>query len=176
MRSFDNEVLIHEMIGEWYLVATTQGHFDLRPKVLSARLWFERQPKAIRFRVEYTTPRKTWRFHGKVPDKAPRSGVYNWTGSGGWFVASRLAWGLARSADGVVVAAHNPGTMITNEGLLFLARAGTPHEEAVETVKREYLALGLDGRELDALSWRVGKPETSLHSPPDMLTLGQRLF
>lgn len=176
MRCFENEVLINEMIGEWFLVATTNGHFDYRPNVISARLWFEQQPKSIRFRVEYTTPRKTWRIQGRVPDKVRKSGVYNWTGSGAWLVASRLAWGLARSSDGVIVAAHNPGTMVTNEGLLFLARAGTPHDVAVNTVKREFLALGLDQRELAELSWRVGAPSASIPNPAVVPTLSQRLF
>lgn len=162
MVHFESNIGTSDMIGEWYLAATTLGNFNARPRVEEATLTFIQASEATHFTLRFRTPRRAWNLRGTVPDRTRKVGRHHWRGFGAWLPASRLAWGLSRSKNGLVVAAHSPGSMMTNEGIVLLAKAGTPHSTVEATIRRDHCVLGLAGRELEDLHWRIGSQRDEL--------------
>lgn len=156
MREFTHPATVTDLVGDWYLVATTMGQFDAMPRVEGATMHVVQGENGVHSSVTYRTRRRSWSFSAVVPDRASRRGFYRWFGGAAGIIASRFSWQLAKSSDGSIMAAHNPGSMMVNEGVAFIARSDIPERTAIDTIRREYFRLGLDARDLDTLSWRVG--------------------
>jgi hypothetical protein len=156
VREFSYPATVDDLIGDWYLVATTLGQFDTMLRVEGAAIRIETADEGRKSTITYRTRRRSWTFGRTVADGESRRGFSRWTGGPAGLVASVLPWQLAKTSDGSIIAAHNPGSMMVNEGIVFLARSDLSERAAVASIRREQFELGLGVRELDTLSWRVG--------------------
>lgn len=148
---------LKDLLGHWYMIATTHGYFESRPRVLSSELLMRSLGGGrLRCNGEVGTPRGFLHFRSDVA--APRSsGRFGWMGAGGLSLLARRNWHLVRSDDSTVVSAFHDGSMITKGGVALLARADVPEEHIRATIETQYCDLGLFARERTDLAWR-GRP------------------
>lgn len=143
------------MLGSWTLCATTNGYFDIRPRVDFAQLNYEDAGRGrVKFLVRFQVRTKEYRLRGRARAEMGKKSGYNWWGSGAWLVASRAKWTLVQSTDGRIAIVRNGGSMMAEPGALVLARDGVPFAEVRTLLEAHFRAFGLTPAEYQTMRWR----------------------
>ena len=154
---------LDQLVGDWYLIASTAGFLDTRPRVDTIAVTVTARGHArMLLSVVAELPRRRYRLSRTVG--VPRAtGRFSWgIFDGASFVMRH--WRMHLTPDERVLVVSHDGSLVVTSGSLFFVRTSLTADVARREVEQHAGTLGLLPRAVETLSWRA-RP-TPAGAPP----------